>query len=295
MNTDIKQQIAKALTFDALAEAEKVTGKSYKEDKTTESSGLFFDIYNGERKARLMDLTNDTKFSETEDDYLKKAEEAGFEVVLKIPFTTKDGIVERFYVMFHYKYSILLKWDTYTCGDDGSWAKAGKKVPPASRNGGSFYYNWSPKKEAFKHGCTSSGGFVGNGDKSNYYSCSFNSDFEPHLLPKSLRDKQPKWCDNGYKIFKKEQDKWFKECDDYFKDKEVINVWSGEHDCREALKFNINRLSDNGTFLKKWKEQPFIYLVHHGDTEIEGYSYGDINGKRISMLPKHIQEAIGVK
>ena len=31
-------------------------------------------------------------------------------------------------------------------------------------------------------------------------------------------------------------------------------------------------------FLKKWKEQPFLWLLHHGDTKDEKYDYNAVSG-----------------
>ena len=270
-----EQEIKQALEFDALAQAEKITGKSYKDDKETGSLGFMMHIEHVQKKNMLMEETGDTKFSETEQDYLQKVESFGFETVLLIPFTTKDGRDEHFYIMWHEEYSILLKWDTYQ-GD---------------RNSGKFLYNWSQDVGADSSGCTSSGGYVGNGDGNTYYSCYFNNDFTPHILPKELRDIQPKWGDNGYEVFSKENDIWLKKCDSYFKGKDIVRIWSGDHDCREAIKHNIAGLANNGTFLHTWKEQPFLWLLHHGDTEGE-YDYDSINADRIVMLPEYIQKRI---
>jgi hypothetical protein len=289
---DKKQQIKKALAFDPLQKAEDLTGKSYKEDESTGFLGMMLQIEHSKRMERLMDSTNDTKFSETEEDYLKKVTDFGFKSLLIIPFKNKNKIEERLHIMFHYDYSILLVWDTHTFGDDGSWAKAGKSVPPPSRNGGKFYYNWIPNN-GFKNNCTSSGGCVSNGDKNISYSYMFNPDLTPHILPKELRDIQPKLGDGEtYEIFNEKRKTWESLVDKYLSDHPTISIWSGNHDCREALKFNINQLAENGTFVKKWKKQPFLWLLHYMDTEKKDYDYNAINKERIAMLPIEVQELI---
>lgn len=69
-------------------------------------------------------------------------------------------------------------------------------------------------------------------------------------------------------------------------------IWAGDHDCREALRFHIQRLEENGTFLPVWKNKPFLWLLHYMDTKDDDYDYEAINKERISMLPKEIQKAI---
>jgi len=71
--------------------------------------------------------------------------------------------------------------------------------------------------------------------------------------------------------------------------------WAGDHDCREALRFNITRLKDNGTFLAQWPldNDIFLWLLHHGDTSVEGYDYKAINENRIELLPDWVRLMIG--
>jgi len=67
---------------------------------------------------------------------------------------------------------------------------------------------------------------------------------------------------------------------------------SGNHDCREALIHNMTRLRENGNFLKVWRKQSFIWLLHYGDTKIDNYDHESITAERIAMLPQHVQDAI---
>lgn len=285
------QEIEKELNFDSLVKAEKLTGKSYKENDATGWLGMALQMEHSIKMNKLMDETNDTKFSETEEDYFKKVTDFGFKSLVILPFKNEHNIEERLHIMFHYDYSILLVWDTHTWGDDGSWAKAGKSVPPPSRNGGNFYYNWSPNK-SYKGDVTSTGGYIDNGDNNNYYSSMFNSDLTPHLLPQELRDIQPKWTNQCFKVFESQLNEWEYKVQSYLVDNPTIRIWSGNHDCREALKFKINRLAENGTFVAKWKKQPFLWLLHYMDTKNEDYNYKVINEERIAMLPVDVQELI---
>jgi len=65
----------------------------------------------------------------------------------------------------------------------------------------------------------------------------------------------------------------------------------GGGDCREALKYNIEQLELNGSFVKPWVERPFLWLLHYMDTKVEGYRYEKINAERIAMLPEEVRVA----
>lgn len=184
-------------------------------------------------RERAIEIAMNHNCVSTEQDYLRIVESIGFKSILIEPFINEDGIEERLHIMWNENHSILLVFDTYTWGDDGSWAKAGESVPPPSINGGHFYYNWIPNADCKTH-CTSSGGYV----------------------------------------------------DDH--------VWSGDHDCREAIKFNIGRLLENGRFVKEWKEAPFLWLLHYMDTKKEGYDYKKINKERLSKLPEQVLKAMNI-
>lgn len=275
----IKQQIENELKFDGLSEAEKLTGKSYKEDKLTEGLGFLNHIQHGNRMRNLMMATDDTLFSETESEYYRKVVEFGFKTLVKIPFfSTSSNQEERFYIMFHYDYSILLCWDTFL----------------GNRNGGNFYYNWIPNDTNCKHDLTSSGGFVNHTKEFRTYTAWFNKDLTPHNLPEKLRKEEPEWgtSNKNWEEFKVLNEAFRNKMKEYKDDKDLIYLWAGHHDCREILKFNISRLAENGTFVKKWKNQSFIWLLHHMDTKQDGYSYEEINKQRIKMLPTDVQELI---
>lgn len=73
--------------------------------------------------------------------------------------------------------------------------------------------------------------------------------------------------------------------------KNCTNIWVGHHNCVEAMRYNIQMLRENGTFLKQWVEPDFLWLCHHGDaTKDQGYEA--INGVRIDMLPAEIRDMI---
>lgn len=69
------------------------------------------------------------------------------------------------------------------------------------------------------------------------------------------------------------------------------DVWVGNHDAREGVRTNLARLSEVGTFLPVWVEQPFLWLVTYAETKGD-YDYRAINEARIARLPVDVQRAI---
>ena len=87
--------------------------------------------------------------------------------------------------------------------------------------------------------------------------------------------------------------KWWCTCTSSGGAHKTENVWIGDHDGREALLFNLDRLRKHGDFLAPWIEQPFLWLLHYTDSKTDGYDYKAIARERIAMLPPWVQEMIG--
>jgi hypothetical protein len=121
--------LTKALSFDALQEAEKLTEKSYKDDKSTMSIGMMLQIENSGRRAKMLADRDDTMFSETTAEYLRKVTDFGFvQFHIEEFLSDSSNEMEGQYFMFHPDYSILLIFDTFR----------------GNCNGGQFHYNWIP-------------------------------------------------------------------------------------------------------------------------------------------------------
>jgi len=119
----------------------------------------------------------------------------------------------------------------------------------------------------------------------------FNQDAEltPHHLPDNLRRTEPRYGEMGWGQFTAANDKWNADCNNYCNSHNLCEIWNGDHDAREAIMFNIQRLLENGSFVKMWKEPPFLWLLHHSDN---ANNYQAINAERISMLPADVQKII---
>lgn len=71
-------------------------------------------------------------------------------------------------------------------------------------------------------------------------------------------------------------------------------VFVGDFDIREAFVFHLNRMKETGTFIPKWPDTGFLWLLHWMDTHgtVE-YDYKAITHERAMMLPQYIRDAIG--
>lgn len=151
------EDIDKILRTDPLAEAEKLTGKSYKDDEETAAMGLLMHMANARRRNHLMEANGDSTFRSREEDYIRIIESIGFEKVWMDVF---EGRVtkEREYI-FHNPAGFLLYFNTYT------W-----EVGDCNVNRAEIFFNWKSNdaKNLFPNAC--SGGlnddlvFCGNMD-----------------------------------------------------------------------------------------------------------------------------------
>jgi hypothetical protein len=268
------------LNFDPLRAAEDFTGKSYKTDEETSSIGFFAHMMHSRAKNEILDQCGDTIYGCGLEKYISIAESIGFKEVLKVPFTYDDYGTEKTDCLFFFWHEdgILLTFDTYS--------------NMKNCNGGHFYYNWSPNDKSTITEFTSSGSFISHGKGREMKDLLWNKDLTPHIMPESIEN-EPLWCgDLEWMHFESQMNKYREAFNKYVSENEIIYIWAGDHDCREALRFKIEGMKNNGTFLKTWKEQPFLWLLHHQDTEDKNYDYKKINQERIALLPVEVQECI---
>lgn len=80
---------------------------------------------------------------------------------------------------------------------------------------------------------------------------------------------------------------------------ERLTLWAGDHDCREALIYKMDRLRQHGAFVTPWIKRPHIWLVNHAEAKHGPSMYparnayiDGINASKIAMLPAWVQEFI---
>lgn len=224
MNTlkDPRTDLGTLLDRDALAEAERFTGQSYKEDSLTANIGLVNHIWLVEDRKRALEAAGDTAYSMRHNDYTRVLSDVlGFTRVLEEPFKGRENTEELFQIWWHPD-GLLLKTDTFT------WEHKQER----DRNSATVYYNWRP-----------------------------NADFDYQKHWRILSSYH--WTDD---------------------------IIVGNHDACEGLVYRLSELRKYGDFLPKWRERPWLWLLHHQD---DSGSYQEINRRRISLLPQEIQDAIG--
>jgi hypothetical protein len=246
-----KDFLRKVLDVDPLLEAEKITGKSYKNDQRTEMLGFAIMQRHSQQKNEILRGVDDTLLTNDLDRYVRIIEDMGFERVLEEDFINcrsaavigdKD-MTEKFFIYAH-RDGLLLKFDTFT------WSH---KPDEVHVNGGQVFYNWKNRGEEGRY-CRSSGHYV---------------------FPKTEAG------GNNY-------------------DAEPI-CWSGDHDCREALRYNIDALRKYGNFLPQWVDCPFMYLSHFGESRENEKGefanrmriYEAKTIERIAKLPEWVRQMIG--
>ena len=69
-------------------------------------------------------------------------------------------------------------------------------------------------------------------------------------------------------------------------------MWSGNHDCREAIRFNIEQLMKHAKFMNPWREVPFLWLLNYRDTKEEGYDYRTLSNDRWKKLPDNVRQCV---
>lgn len=285
-----KEELVFKLTkIDALAEAEKITGSSYKEDDATGYLGFGLHMAKSNILNSLLDEIGDTKFSNKVDEYIDKLSKFGFEVVLCEPFgnTHYDGVTEHFYILFNKELGVLIVFDTFGYSND----------EVHNVNGGHIYYNWSPNDMNNRGNFTSSGGYAHN----EFGNILFNNDLTPHKVDNTKLSEEPKWLDGvSYEEHRINHDKWRSLYNSYVVDNDLKYIYSGYHDCREAAITNIKRLAENGILLTKWVDCPFNWLLNFAEHSQSGENFDDfckraveITKQRIEKLPDYVKECIG--
>jgi hypothetical protein len=69
-------------------------------------------------------------------------------------------------------------------------------------------------------------------------------------------------------------------------------VWAGDYDAREGLRYALERMESMGEFVNPWLKRPFLWLLHYQDAKVEGYDFRAITEARIRQLPDFVQRCI---
>lgn len=272
--------------FDGLQEAENITGKSYKEDDSVVWLGMALSMQNNQEKEKYYNAVDDTLFSNTVKDYLRKTATAGFELIYQEDFvyTPDYGEMkpqnESLYVLFNYQYGILIYFDTFF----------------GNVNGSKMCYNWSPNSAHYSN-ATSSGSFL-HDDKTLVF---FEEDMETRFVIKDLPE-VPKW-DCSTQTW--EQYRAISDPVDELRNQKINEVlasgkrilWAGDHDGREGIKSIINELLEQGKFFPYWHTCAFSWITSFADHKgNHNFPYTDFQEKTkdiLNKIPKLARKQIG--
>jgi hypothetical protein len=256
------EAIREVLTADGLSDAERITGKSYKDDESTQWLGFMLHVKACDARRQVLSSNGDTTFAMTTEAYISVIERIGFRLVYREKFTGNScgqTTSESLFVYFRHPAQLLV-FDTFH-GD---------------RNSGNVYYNWRPRSLDYPHGITS------------------NSSWWLSESAQKSHDERNKrlfslaYDSDEYRRVNGESRAAFAA--------EVVSgdaVLIGSHDCREALTFNLSQLAAYGEFVEPWAKKPFLWLLHWHDTNHSDYDHKAINRERLARLPNDVRKALG--
>jgi len=153
------------IKFDALEAAEKLTGKSFKEDKETHDIAMDLMWSNSMLKREKLQELKDSYHGISIKDYLRIIEDDGFEQLLVEDFIDSDapeGLYEKYYVYGHQRDGFILSFDSYSYKIDDN--------VDILLNGGNLYYNWKPLVDNY-FDTVSSGSFINKDVWAGYHDC----------------------------------------------------------------------------------------------------------------------------
>lgn len=108
------------LNFDALQEAENITGKAYT-DKETQELGFMMHLLSSQAKKDFLIKKHDTHFNTKMKTFIALAQEEGFEEVGRFPFIYYDfenkETQECFYLFCQKEYGIILALESFNNGE----------------------------------------------------------------------------------------------------------------------------------------------------------------------------------
>lgn len=143
--TPDQEELQKILNTDPLAEAERLTGDSYKKNEGTLALGMLMQMDHVATKRQALEARGDTCYGTKVDEYLNIVQSEGFEVVLHEAFEDvrpadhyPTNYKDELYILWHPD-GILSYFDTYGVG-------SGSGLAP-SVNSGDVGFNWEPTGE----------------------------------------------------------------------------------------------------------------------------------------------------
>jgi len=112
MNNELNTKIRRILSYDAMQEAERFTGKDSSTSEETMNLGLLLHLRSVKTKRNLLKTLNDTFVGISKGEYKMRVSDFGFKELLRLDFfSLSSKEVESFYIMW--KDGILMCYDTF--------------------------------------------------------------------------------------------------------------------------------------------------------------------------------------
>lgn len=215
------------LHFDPLAQAEVLTGESYKENEGVAMLGMGIQMVHSETKRTILKGRKDSYMSIPLHEYEEIIKDMGFVLIFEEAFNTSNSWGTDYLKIWFHPDGMLLVYDTYG---------------PDNLNGGHVYYNCQVGK---RKKMTNFYKFISSG----------------------------KWT----RVRTHGITRW---------------IWIGSHDCREAIRFNLDQLREHSKFINPWRERQFLWFLHYMDTKPEGYDHRAITNRRWEQFPDYVKKCV---
>jgi hypothetical protein len=142
MNND---EIIDALNYDAISEAEKKSGVSYKESDAVGWMALRDLLSRNREKREMQNQANDTTFGMSMESYLDNLKDFGFEIIYSKEFPSDNCEKDIHYILFHKEYGVLVNTDTYGVSRNSATAVFNFKITGVE--------NWNNLRHVGLSGC----------------------------------------------------------------------------------------------------------------------------------------------
>jgi len=248
----------KYLDFDALLEAEKVTGKSYKEDSATQNLGLLLHVQASRAKRNHLKSRNDTYYSIHWAEFKTICSQNGFTTLLQDNFVGEGGKYEDEFFIAH-RGGIVLKAESFQGVHTNSAtvyfnAKANgddKSYCPKHFSGHQIYIGQYPDARGFAPSGAALDQFVYVGYLSGLEGIISNlDDLEDHcqiLLP---------WIESPFMyLLTYQESRDIQKCESEGRDDESYRGITAERYCRAGLDKILGIDLETKFFNKKGKEE----------------------------------------
>lgn len=275
MNNDLRE----AMSFDALATAEKITKKSYKGGDLTAMIGMVLLQQNSAKKRQLLQEIGDTHTGMLFKDYVNVVESFGFVKVYDEDFEDdRDKHVRHCHIYFNELRGIILYINSF-------YENINKSM---------FFYNQLMKFEDNMHISSghSSGRYMSYGRKGIQF-------YSDNICPVNYPFPYPDRKNLNFNDHMKNIDTWHIKRDGFARSRGLSVVWSGYNDGRDGLISQILDIESAGSFIPMWVDDNMlstlqIYLHDHNSGE-KWEDENSVGANRLKSLPKNVKNVINYK